>query len=126
MKLVKDDSEQELVDAKLYRSLVGSPLYIGKQTSLDILNVVVEILRKAQHYALENSKTCFKISQRNSSFTVNFRSSMKLVGDADADWSGDSDDRNSAASYYFKFQGNGATMSWEVEIYQQNLYLELK
>ena len=33
LKLVKsDDEEQKLVDPKLYRSLVGSLLFIGKQT----------------------------------------------------------------------------------------------
>ena len=39
---------------------------------------------------------------------------MKLVGDADADWSGDLDDRKSTTGYYFKFQGNGAAISWGV------------
>ena len=38
---------------------------------------------------------------------------MKLVGDADADWSGDLDDRKSTTGYYFKFQGNGAAISWD-------------
>ena len=40
---------------------------------------------------------------------------MKLVGDADADWSGDLDDRKSTTGYYFKFQGNGAAISWGVK-----------
>ena len=58
LNLVKDDGEHQLVDTKLYRSLVGSPLYIGKQTRPDILNVaVIKILRKAQHNALASSKT---------------------------------------------------------------------
>ena len=38
---------------------------------------------------------------------------MKLVGDADADWGGDLDDRKSTTGYYFKFQGNGAAIIWE-------------
>lgn len=40
---------------------------------------------------------------------------MKLIGDADADWSGDLDDRKSTTGYYFKFEGNGAAISWEVK-----------
>ena len=40
---------------------------------------------------------------------------MKLVGNADADWSGDLDNRKSTTGYYFKFQGNGAAISWEVK-----------
>lgn len=40
LKLAKNSDEQQLVDEKLYRSLVGSLLYIGKQTRPDILNVL--------------------------------------------------------------------------------------
>ena len=40
---------------------------------------------------------------------------MKLVGDADADWSGDLDDRKSTTGYYFKFKGNRAAISWGVK-----------
>ena len=40
---------------------------------------------------------------------------MKLVGDADADWSGHLEDRKSTTGYYFKFQGNGAAISWGVK-----------
>ena len=40
---------------------------------------------------------------------------MKLVGNTDADWSGDLDDRKSRIGYYFKFQGNGAAISWGVK-----------
>ena len=40
---------------------------------------------------------------------------MKLVGDVDADRSGDLDDRKSTTGYYFKFQGNGAAISWGVK-----------
>ena len=40
---------------------------------------------------------------------------MKLVGDPDADWSGDLDDRKSTTGYYFKFDGNGAAIRWKVK-----------
>ena len=40
LKLVKSNEEKKLVDLKLYRSLVGSLLFIGKQTRPDILHVV--------------------------------------------------------------------------------------
>ena len=45
LKLVKGNGEQNLVDPKLYRSLVGSLLYIGKQTRPDILHVVNQLSR---------------------------------------------------------------------------------
>ena len=46
LKLVKsDDEEQKLVDPKLYRSLVGSLLFIGKQTRPDIVHIVNQLSR---------------------------------------------------------------------------------
>ena len=45
LKLVKNNEVQKLVDPKLYRSLVGSLLIIGKQTRPDILNIVNQLSR---------------------------------------------------------------------------------
>ena len=42
-------------------------------------------------------------------------SSCDIVGDSDADWSGDLNDRKSTTGYYFKFEGNGGAISWEVK-----------
>ena len=61
-KLVKNNGEHQLIDTKLYRSLVGSLLYIGKQTRPDILNVVNQ---------LESSERRFKIPQGHDQSTIN-------------------------------------------------------
>ena len=46
LKLVKsNDEEQKLVDPKLYKSLVGSLLFIGRQTRPDILHIVNQLSR---------------------------------------------------------------------------------
>ena len=45
LKLVKSNEEQKLVDPELYRSLLGSLLFIGKQTRLDILHIVNQLSR---------------------------------------------------------------------------------
>ena len=37
------------------------------------------------------------------------------MGDSDADWSGDLNDRRSTTGYYFKFEGDGGAISWEVK-----------
>ena len=37
-----------------------------------------------------------------------------LVGESDADWSGDVNDRKSTTGYYFKLNGRGAALSWVV------------
>ncbi|CAB4015350.1 Hypothetical predicted protein [Paramuricea clavata] len=95
LKLVKASGEYELVNPKLYRSLVGSLLYIGKQTRPDILHIVNQLSR-----FLENPDT---------------NSNVKLMGDSDADWSGDLNDRRSTSGYYFKFEGDGGAISWEVK-----------
>ena len=42
-------------------------------------------------------------------------SNSDIIGDSDADWSGDLNDRKSTTGYYFKFEGNGGAISWEVK-----------
>ena len=120
LKLVKNIGEHQLVDTKLYRSLVGSLLYIGKQTRPDILNVVNQLSRffekpDTTHWKAAKDVLRYLKSTINLRLTFTKNSSMKLIGDADADWSGDLDDRKSTTGYYFKFQGNGAAISWEVK-----------
>ena len=41
--------------------------------------------------------------------------SYDLVGEIDADWSGDVNDRKSTTGYYFKLNGRGAALSWGVK-----------
>ena len=41
--------------------------------------------------------------------------SFDLVGESDADWSGDVNDRKSTVGYYFKLNGRGAAISWGVK-----------
>ena len=38
-----------------------------------------------------------------------------LVGESDADWSGDVNDRKSTTGYYFNLNGRGAALSWGVK-----------
>ena len=45
LKLVKSNEEKKLVDPNLYRNLVGSLLFIGKQICPDILHVVNQLSR---------------------------------------------------------------------------------
>ena len=42
-------------------------------------------------------------------------SNSDIIGDSDADWSGDLNDRKSTTGYHFKFEGNGGAISWEVK-----------
>ena len=45
LKQVKSNEEQKLIDPKLYRSPVGSLLFIGKQARPDILHIVNQLSR---------------------------------------------------------------------------------
>ena len=42
-------------------------------------------------------------------------SNLDIIGDSDADWSGDLNDRKSTTGYYFKFEGTGGAISWEIK-----------
>ena len=121
LKLVKsDDEEQKLVDPKLYRSLVGSLLFIGKHTRPDILHIVNQLSR----FLYKPNESHWKAAKhvlRYLKGTIDLRlaflknSNSDIIGDSDADWSGDLNDRKSTTGYYFKFEGNGGAISWEVK-----------
>ena len=44
--------------------------------------------------------------------TYTKEASYDLVGENDADWSDDVNDRKSTTGYYFKLNGRGAALSW--------------
>ncbi|CAB4033965.1 Hypothetical predicted protein [Paramuricea clavata] len=120
LKLVKSNEGKKLVDPKLYRSLVGSLLFIGKQTRPDILNIVNQLSRfldKPDESHWKAAKRVLRYLKGTTDLRLTFlkNSSCDIVGDSDADWSGDLNDRKSTTGYYFKFEGNGGAISWEVK-----------
>ncbi|CAB4040247.1 Hypothetical predicted protein, partial [Paramuricea clavata] len=115
LKLVKSNEGKKLVDPKLYISLVGSLLFIGKQTRPDILNIVNQLSRfldKPDESHWKAAKHVLRYLKGTTDLRLTFlkNSSCDIVGDSDADWSGD---RKSTTGYYFKFEGNGGAISWE-------------
>ena len=86
LKLVKASGEYELVNPKLYRSLVGSLLYIGKQTRPDILHIVNQLSRFLENPDMSHWKAA-KHVLRYLKGTINLRltflknSNVKLMGD---------------------------------------------
>ena len=121
LKLVKsDDEEQKLVDPKLYKSLVGSLLFIGKQTRSDILHIVKQLSRfldKPNESHWKAAKHVLRYLKGTIDLRLTFlkNSNFDIIGDSDADWSADLNDRKSTTGYYFKFEGNGGAISWEVK-----------
>ena len=120
LKLVKSNEGKKLVDPKRYRSLVGSLLFIGKQTRPDILNIVNQLSRfldKPDESHWKAAKRVLRYLKGTTDLRLTFlkNSSCDIVGDSYADWSGDLNDRKSTTGYYFKFEGNGGAISWEVK-----------
>ena len=120
LKLVKSNEEKKLVDPKLYRSLVGSLLFIGKQTRPDILHVVNQLSRfldKPDESHWKAAKHVMRYLKGTIDLRLTFlkNSNLDIIGDSDADWSGDLNDRKSTTGYYFKFEGSGGAISWEVK-----------
>ena len=120
LKLVKSNEEQKLVDPELYRSLVGSLLFIGKQTRPDILHIVNQLLRfldKPDESHWKAAKHVLRYLKGTTDLRLTFfkNSNSDIIGNSDADWSGDLKDRKSTTGYYFKFEGSGGAISWEVK-----------
>ncbi len=84
----------------------------------DILHVVNQLSRfleqpNTSHWKAAKHVLRYLKGTKNLRLTFFKNSNTKLTGDAD--WSGDPDDRKSTTGYYFKFQGTGGTISWEVK-----------
>ena len=97
LKLVKASEVTQLVDETLYRSLVGSLLYIAKQTGPDIVCIVNALSRfmdkPANSHWLAGKRVLRYLQATKSPKLVYPRDSdYNLIGESDADWSGDHDD----------------------------------
>ena len=107
------------MDQRIYRSLVGSLLYLAKHTRSDIMFTVNILSRHVnaptnQHWMC--GKRLLRYFQGSKGLKLNNtkEASYDLVGESDADWHGDVNDKNSTTSYYFKLNGRGAALSWDV------------
>ena len=110
----------EEVDQRIYRSLFGSLLYLGKQTRPDIMFTVniPSIHMNAptnQHCQCGKRLLQYLHGSKDLKLTHTKESSYDLVGESDADWSGDVKDRKSTTGYYFKLNGRGAALNWGVK-----------
>ena len=100
--------------------MVGSLLFFGKQTRPDILHIVNQLSRfldKPDESHWKVAKHVLRYLKGTTDLRLTFlkNSSSDIVGDSDADWRGDLNDRKSTTGYYFKFDGNGGAISWEVK-----------
>ena len=120
LKLQAAQNEHEEVDQKIYRSLVGSLLYLAKQTSRDIM-FTFNILSRHMNAPTNQHCLCGKRLLRYLKGSKHLKliytkeASHGLVGENDADWFGDVNDRKSTTDYYFKLNGRDAALSWGVK-----------
>lgn len=103
-----------LKDSSVYRSLVGSLLYIAVHARPDIAHATSVLGRKVNQPS-EADWVAAKRVVRYLRGTLNKKlsfngSSMELMGFADADWAGDCQSRKSTSGYVFKI--GGAAISW--------------
>ncbi len=84
---------------------------------LHVVNQVSRFFEKPNTSHWKAAKHVLKYLKGTTNLRLTFlkNSNTKLTGDADADWSGDLDHRKFTTGYYFKFQGTGGAISWEVK-----------
>ena len=120
MKLQTAQNGDEEVDQRIYRSLVGSLLYLAKQTRPDMM-FPVNILSRHMNAPTNQHRMCGKRllrylqGSKGLKLTYTKEASYDLVGESDADWSGDVNDRKSTTDFYLKLNGRGAALSWGVK-----------
>ena len=120
LKLQTAQNGDEEVDQRIYRSLVGSLLYLAEQMRPDIMFTVNILSRHMnaptnQHWMCGKRLLRYLQGSKGLKLTYTKEASYDLVGESDADWSGDVNDRKSTTGYYFKLNGRGAALSWGVK-----------
>ena len=109
--------EQSGIDETAYRSLVGSLLYVSKQTRPDITWITNQLLRHMQNPTQLHwiaAKKVFRYLQFTKTMKIVYEGNceLKLQGASDADWSGDASDRKSITGFYYKLSDSGGAISW--------------
>ena len=109
-KLSKDDGQNK-VDATVYRSLVGSLIYLTN-SRLDIVHAVSIVSRfmsnpSKAHFAA--AKRILRYVKGTKDFGILYEADrdFNLTGYTDSDWAGSTNDRKSTSGYVF-FLGNKA------------------
>ena len=120
LKVVKAAEVEQLVDETFYRSLVRSLLYIAKQTRPDIVWIVNVLSRFMDKPANSNwlaGKRVLRYLQATKSLRLVYPRDRdySLIGESDADWSGNHDDRKSTTGYFFKLGFSGGAVSWKTK-----------
>ncbi|XP_047482942.1 uncharacterized mitochondrial protein AtMg00810-like [Penaeus chinensis] len=107
----------ELINATLYREVVGSLIYIMTGTRPDLCYVVSKLsqyMSKPTKAQLNSAKQVLKYLKGTMTYGLTFRKSnesIQLKGFCDSDW-GSSEDRKSISGYCFQLHRDGPLISW--------------
>ena len=120
LKIQTTQNGDEEVDQRIYRTFVGSLLYLAKQTRPDIMFTVNILSRHMnaptnRHWMCEKRLLRYLRDSNGLKLTYTKEASYDLVGEGDADWSADVNDRKSTTGFYFKLNGRGTALSWGVK-----------
>ena len=113
------NSDADPVDAKTYREVVGSLIYIMTCTRPDLSWIVSKLSQNLsepneQHWITAkhvmsylkgtiDHELCYRKSEAN----------LKLVAYSDSDWAADINDRRSTTGYCFSLTDDGPLISWK-------------
>ena len=102
------------------KRLVGSLLCLAKHTRPDIIFTVNILSRHMnaptnQHWMCGKKLLRYLQGSKSLKLTYTKEASYHLVGESDADWSDDVNDRKSTSGFCFKLNGRGTALSWGVK-----------
>lgn len=115
VKLQMDDNYSKQVDLVMYQSIVGSLLYAAVATRPDIsqaVGVISKFSSRPTKAHLTAAKRILRYLKGTASLAVKYQKSSNgtLIGYADADWAGDSEDRHPTTGNLFLMAGG--PISW--------------
>ena len=116
VKLVKATEKDELIDAGLYQSAVGSLQYLSTMTRPDISYAVSNVAKfcskpTKEHWTAVKRIIRYLKGTQNYGLLYKKADSSTCIGFSDSDWAGDADDRKSTSGYIF--QVGGTAISWK-------------
>jgi len=114
LSLLPRQEGEDAADTHLYRSIVGSLMYLAQGTRPDLAFVVSLLGRyaadpSAQHMAAAKRALRYLKGTVGARLTFNGSRGLAPIGFVDADWAGDKSDRKSTSGYAFLMAGGAVT-----------------
>ena len=118
-KFTKATDDNELADESTYRSLIGSLLFLAKQTQPDILfgvNVLSRFMAKPIKPHMNAVQRILRYLRGLSNLKIAYckQNNPILLEESDADRSGNQNDRKSNTGFYFKYGQHSGAILWQV------------